>query len=257
MNRVERNVYRTHLRTAGASSRTAAVLRHSTSADEAREMEVDRHGKAYRAVIKRMGSTANSAWAGPRNTADWGSGRSNSRSSSTRRPARTCRCCSTLQTVGPTPMAYGNEAQKKKFLPAILAGEVHFRDRLLRARSRHGPRRCAPRPSASATNTSSTARRSGPPAAADADYVWLAYERPDAAKHSGDDPHRLIRPTWLPDADHPVRWCAPHERHLLQRRPGSGRHARRRGERRLATDHHPAQSRAGHARASWEDRRTL
>ena len=26
------------------------------SADEAKEMEVDRHGKAYRAVIKRMGS---------------------------------------------------------------------------------------------------------------------------------------------------------------------------------------------------------
>lgn len=32
----------------------------------------------------------------------------------------------TLQTVGPTLQAHGSELQKKKFLPAILAGEAHF-----------------------------------------------------------------------------------------------------------------------------------
>src|SRR3546814_768095 len=32
----------------------------------------------------------------------------------------------TLQTVGPTLQKYGSEEQKQKFLPAILAGEVHF-----------------------------------------------------------------------------------------------------------------------------------
>ena len=32
----------------------------------------------------------------------------------------------TLQTVGPTLQAFGTELQKKKFLPAILAGDLHF-----------------------------------------------------------------------------------------------------------------------------------
>ena len=32
----------------------------------------------------------------------------------------------TINTVGPTIMAYGSEEQKQRFLPGILAGETHF-----------------------------------------------------------------------------------------------------------------------------------
>ena len=32
----------------------------------------------------------------------------------------------TLQTVGPVLQQFGTDVQKKKFLPSILAGELHF-----------------------------------------------------------------------------------------------------------------------------------
>ena len=42
------------------------------SPEEAKEMEADRHGKAYRAVIRRMGrGSASSASGGPRSSAGW------------------------------------------------------------------------------------------------------------------------------------------------------------------------------------------
>ena len=69
-----------------------------------------------------------------------------------------------------------------------------------------------------------------------------------------DPDRRHQRSRLLLDADHPDRRRPPHERHLFRRRSGAGGYARRRGERRLAPDHHPAQSRARHPRPGRQDR---
>ncbi len=93
----------------------------------------------------------------------------------------------TLQTVGPTLQAYGTDEQKDD-VPAPDPGRRRaLRDRLHRARGRHRPGLAdAPGRSGTATSTSSTARRSSPPAAHDADYIWLACRTdPDAPKHKG------------------------------------------------------------------------
>ncbi len=162
----------------------------------------------------------------------------------------------TLQTVGPTLQQYGTDLQKKKFLPGILAGEVHFAIGYTE-----------PEAGTDLASLRTTAVKQGDEyivngqkvfttGGHDADYVWLACRTdPEAAKHKGismlivdtKDPGLLV------DADDPVRRRAPHERHVLQRRPGSRRDAGRRGERRLAPDHHPAEQRARDARVRQGD----
>ena len=186
------------------------------------------------------------------------SGPSNSRSSSTRRQrADVPLPAVTLQTVGPTLQQYGTELQKKKFLPGILSGDVHFAIGY-----------SEPEAGTDLASLRTTAVRHGDEyivngqkilttGGHDADYVWLAVRTdPEAVKHKGIS--ILIVDTigsrLLLDADHPVRRRAPHQRHVLQRRAGAGRHARRRGERRLAADHHAAQPRARDARPRGQGR---
>ncbi len=71
----------------------------------------------------------------------------------------------TLNTVGPTLMAFGSDEQKKEFLPGIVARRDQLRHRLHRARRRHRPGVAARRaPCATATSTSSTATRCSPAA---------------------------------------------------------------------------------------------
>ncbi len=157
------------------------------SPDEAAEMEVDRHGKAYRAVIKRMGSDGKLGVGWPKEYGGLGFGPieqsifvNEAARADVPLPAVT------LQTVGPTLMTYGTEAQKKKFLPAILAGEVHFAigysepeagtdlASLRTAAVRHGDEYIV------------NGQKMWTTGGHDADYVWLACRTdPDVAKHKG------------------------------------------------------------------------
>src|SRR5260370_31570097 len=91
----------------------------------------------------------------------------------------------TMQTVGPTLQVYGSDAQKKKFLPAILAGEVHFAIGYTE-----------PEAGTDLASLRTTAVRQGDEyivngqkvfttGAHDADYIWLASRtHPEARKHT-------------------------------------------------------------------------
>ncbi len=182
------------------------------STDEAKEMEVDRHGKAYRAVIKRMGSDGKLGVGWPKEYGGLGFGPieqqifvNEAARADVPLPAVT------LQTVGPTLMVYGSEAQKKKFLPAILAGEVHFAigysepeagtdlASLRTSAVRHGDEYVV------------NGQKIWTTGGHDADYVWLACRTdPNAAKHKGisilivdtSDPGYSWTPIILADGAH-------------------------------------------------------
>lgn len=155
--------------------------------DEAKAMESDRHNEAYRAVIARMGADGKLGVGWPKEFGGLGFGPieqqifvNEAARADVPLPAVT------LQTVGPTLQAYGNEMQKKKFLPAILAGEVHFAIGY-----------SEPEAGTDLASLRTTAVRDGDEyivngqkvfttGAHDADYIWLACRTdPHAVKHKG------------------------------------------------------------------------
>ncbi len=157
------------------------------SPDEAKEMEVDRHGKAYRAIIKRMGSDGKLGVGWPKEFGGLGFGPieqqifvNEAARADVPLPAVT------LQTVGPTLQVYGTELQKKKFLPGILSGDVHFAigysepeagtdlASLRTSAVRHGDEYIV------------NGQKIWTTGAHDADYIWLACRTdPEAPKHKG------------------------------------------------------------------------
>ena len=219
---------------------------------------MDRHGATYQRLIRQMGADG---WMGvgwPKEYGGHGLGEveqtifaNEAQYADVHLPAVT------LQTVGPTLIRYGTEKQKELFLPRILAGDVHFAIGY-----------SEPDAGTDLASLRTSARRDGDHYVVNgqkmwttgghqADYLWLAVRTdPDAPKHKGIS--ILIVDTRDPgyslDADHHRRRLAPRQRDLLQRRPGAGRHAGRRGEPGLEADHHPAQPRAGHARPGRPDR---
>ncbi|MFC0447896.1 acyl-CoA dehydrogenase family protein [Rhodococcus jostii] len=94
---------------------------------EAEVMRTERHGSTYREVVRRMGKDG---WLGVGWPVEFG-GRGFGEIEQQIFVNEAVRAdvplpSVTLQTVGPTLQVYGTEEQKRKFLPAILAGEVHF-----------------------------------------------------------------------------------------------------------------------------------
>ena len=157
------------------------------SPEEAEEMKTDRHGAAYRAVVRRMGRDGRLGVGWPKEFGGLGYGPIEQQifvneAARTDVPLPAV----TLQTVGPTLQVYGSEAQKKKFLPAILAGELHFAIGY-----------SEPEAGTDLASLRTAAVRQGDEyivngqkifttGAHDADYIWLACRTdPEAVKHKG------------------------------------------------------------------------
>jgi 3-oxo-4-pregnene-20-carboxyl-CoA dehydrogenase beta subunit len=90
-------------------------------------MLTDRHGRVYRDIVRRMGRDG---WLGVGWPAEHG-GRGFGQVEQQIFVSEAARAdvplpAVTLQTVGPTLAEFGTAEQKARFLPAILAGEVHF-----------------------------------------------------------------------------------------------------------------------------------
>ncbi|WP_067794738.1 acyl-CoA dehydrogenase family protein [Nocardia beijingensis] len=95
--------------------------------DEEAEMAVNRHGDAYRAVVRRMGRDG---WLGvgwPKEYGGQGFGPVEQQiffNEAVR--ADVPLPLVTLLTVGPTLQQFGTDEQKRRFLPGILSGDIHF-----------------------------------------------------------------------------------------------------------------------------------
>jgi 3-oxo-4-pregnene-20-carboxyl-CoA dehydrogenase beta subunit len=157
------------------------------STDEMQAMEKDRHNEAYRAVIRRMGKDGKLGVGWPKEFGGLGFGPveqsifvNEAHRADVPLPAVT------LQTVGPVLQQFGSDVQKKKFLPSILAGELHFAIGYTE-----------PEAGTDLASLRTTAVRHGDEyivngqkifttGAHDADYIWLACRTdPEAVKHKG------------------------------------------------------------------------
>jgi alkylation response protein AidB-like acyl-CoA dehydrogenase len=157
------------------------------STDEMKAMEKDRHNDAYRAVIRRMGKDGKLGVGWPKEFGGLGFGPveqsifvNEAHRADVPLPAVT------LQTVGPVLQQFGTDLQKKKFLPSILAGELHFAIGYTE-----------PEAGTDLASLRTTAVRHGDEyivngqkifttGAHDADYIWLACRTdPEAVKHKG------------------------------------------------------------------------
>ena len=134
----------------------------------------------------------------------------------------------TLNSVGPTLMALGTDEQKKRFLPGILRGEVHFSIGYTE-----------PSAGTDLASLQDPAVRDGDEyvingqklftsAIQYADYVWLAARTdPDVAKHKGLSVFIVPVDTEGSPGPRCHHRRRHHQHHLLRRRAGAGREPRR------------------------------
>jgi alkylation response protein AidB-like acyl-CoA dehydrogenase len=95
--------------------------------EEEAEMLVNRHGDAYRAVVRRMGRDGRLGVGWPKEFGGQGFGPVEQQifyNEAVR--ADVPLPLVTLLTVGPTLQQFGTDEQKRKFLPGILSGDIHF-----------------------------------------------------------------------------------------------------------------------------------
>ncbi len=154
---------------------------------EREAMRTDRHGAAYRRLIKRMGSDGRLGVGWPAEYGGRGFGQieqqifvSEAARADVPLPAVT------LQTVGPTLQAYGTPEQRAMFLPKILAGEVHFAIGYTEPGAGTDLASLTTRAVRDGDDYIVNGQKIFTSGAHDADYIWLACRTdPEAPKHKG------------------------------------------------------------------------
>jgi alkylation response protein AidB-like acyl-CoA dehydrogenase len=92
----------------------------------------------------------------------------------------------TLNTVGPTLMEHGTDAQKQRFLPGILAGEIHFAIGYTESEAGTDLASLSTRAIRQGDEYVVNGSKIFTSGASHADYIWLACRTdPDAPKHRG------------------------------------------------------------------------
>ena len=147
----------------------------------------ERHGGVYREVVRQMGRDG---WLGLGWPAEYG-GRGLGQVEQQIFVNEAARAdvplpAVTLQTVGPTLQAHGTQEQKDFFLPAILAGEVHFAIGYTEPEAGTDLAALRTRAERSGDSYLVNGQKVFTTGAHDADYVWLACRTdPGAPRHRG------------------------------------------------------------------------
>jgi alkylation response protein AidB-like acyl-CoA dehydrogenase len=153
----------------------------------AEEVGAESMGPAYRAVIRQMGSDG---WLGvgwPKEYGGHGRGPIDQlifleEASRAGAPIPMV----TLNTVGPTIAQFGTDEQKRRFLPGILAGEIHFAIGYTEPGAGTDLASLRTRAQRDGDEYLVNGQKVFTTGAHDADFVWLACRTdPDAPKHKG------------------------------------------------------------------------
>jgi 3-oxo-4-pregnene-20-carboxyl-CoA dehydrogenase beta subunit len=157
------------------------------SADERAAMVTDRHSATYREVVRRMGRDG---WLGvgwPASCGGRGLGQIEQQIFVSEAARADVPLPSvTLQTVGPTLLAYGTQPQKDFFVPRILAGEVHFAIGYTEPEAGTDLAALRTRAQRAGDEYVVNGQKIFTTGAHDADYIWLACRTdPEAPRHKG------------------------------------------------------------------------
>jgi alkylation response protein AidB-like acyl-CoA dehydrogenase len=150
-------------------------------------MRTDRHGAAYREVVRRLGRDG---WLGVGWPVAYG-GRGLGQVEQQIFVNEAARAdvplpAVTLQTVGPTLQAYGTKEQQEFFLPRILAGELHFAIGYTEPEAGTDLAALRTRAVRDGDGYVVDGQKIFTTGAHEADYIWLACRTdPDAPRHRG------------------------------------------------------------------------
>lgn len=150
-------------------------------------MRTERHGAAYRGVIKQLGADGRLGVGWPEAFGGKGFGEFEQQIFTNEAVrADVPLPAVTLQTVGPTLQRYGTEEQKAKFLPGILTGDVHFAIGYTEPDAGTDLASLTTRAVREGDEYVVNGQKIFTTGGHDADYIWLAVRTdPEAPKHKG------------------------------------------------------------------------